>query len=215
VAHLRVYGCLCFAKELNQVRKLDDRSRPGVFLGYADGAKAYRVYDPVSRRVLVSRDVIFDETRGSDWNSSAEHTASMAEELNIDFELVAAGVPEGRDAPSPSLAATSTVSGSPTPGELGDAASPAGASTLPSPASTSRASPSSAPAHSLALETPVAAEPDPVELATPLEHDEEQLDAFYRRRTPPLPHDGQHPRRGVHPRSGASGVRAAALDARC
>jgi len=26
-----------------------------VFLGYADGAKAYRVYDPVSRRVLVSR----------------------------------------------------------------------------------------------------------------------------------------------------------------
>jgi len=41
VAHLRVFGCLCFVKELNQVRKLDDRSRPGVFLGYADGAKAY------------------------------------------------------------------------------------------------------------------------------------------------------------------------------
>ena len=81
VAHLRVYGCLCFAKELNQVRKLDDRSRPGVFLGYADGAKAYRVYDPVSRRVLVSRDVIFDEAGGWDWNSSAEHAASMVEEL--------------------------------------------------------------------------------------------------------------------------------------
>jgi len=55
VAHLRVFGCLCFAKELNQVRKLDDRSRPGVFLGYAEGAKAYCVYDPMSRRVLVSR----------------------------------------------------------------------------------------------------------------------------------------------------------------
>ena len=64
VAHLRVFGCLCFTKELNQVRKLDDRSRPGVFLGYADGAKAYRVYDPVARRVLVSHDVVFDEKRG-------------------------------------------------------------------------------------------------------------------------------------------------------
>ena len=48
VAHLRVFDCLCFVKELNQVRKLDDRSRPGMFFGYADGAKAYRIYDPVS-----------------------------------------------------------------------------------------------------------------------------------------------------------------------
>jgi len=63
VAHLRVFGSLCFVKELNQVRKLDDRSRPGVFIGYADGAKACRVYDPVLRRVLVSRDVVFDEAR--------------------------------------------------------------------------------------------------------------------------------------------------------
>jgi hypothetical protein len=61
-----VFDCLCFAKELNQVRKLDDRSRPGVFIGYADGAEAYRIYDKVSRRVLVSCDVVFDETRGWD-----------------------------------------------------------------------------------------------------------------------------------------------------
>jgi len=66
-------------------------------------------YDPVSRRVLVSRDVVFDETRGWDWNSSVEHAASMAEELSIDFELAAAGVPEDQDAPSSSPAATSTV----------------------------------------------------------------------------------------------------------
>ena len=161
------------------MRKLDDRSRPGVFLGYADDAKAYCVYEPVSRRVLVSRDVVFDETRGWEWNNSSEHAASMAEELSIDFELAAAGVPEDQDAPSSSSAATSTVSRSPAPGELGDAASPAGASTLPFPASASRASPSSAPSHSPALETPAAIEPDPAELATPLEDDEKRLDAFY------------------------------------
>lgn len=179
MAHLRVFSYLCFAKERNQVRKLDDRSRPGVFLGYANGAKAYRVYDPVAQRVLVSRDVVFNEMRGWDWISSAEHTASMAEELSIDFELAAIGGPEGQDTPSPSLAAMPPESRSPAPGELGDAASPVAASTPPSLASTSRASPSSAPANSPALETPAAAEPHPVELATPLEDDEERLDAFY------------------------------------
>ena len=44
------------------MRKLDDRSRPRVFIGYADGTKAYRVYDLKSRCVLMSRDVVFDET---------------------------------------------------------------------------------------------------------------------------------------------------------
>jgi len=29
VSHLRVFGCLAFAKELNHVGKLDDRSTPG------------------------------------------------------------------------------------------------------------------------------------------------------------------------------------------
>jgi transposase InsO family protein len=46
VTHLRLFGCLAFAKELNQVKKLDDRSRPGVFIGYAEGTKVYRVLDP-------------------------------------------------------------------------------------------------------------------------------------------------------------------------
>ena len=35
VSHLRVFGCLTFAKELGHIGKLDDRSTPGVFIGYA------------------------------------------------------------------------------------------------------------------------------------------------------------------------------------
>ena len=32
-----------------------------VFLGYAKGTKAYWLYDPRGDKVLVSRDVVFDE----------------------------------------------------------------------------------------------------------------------------------------------------------
>jgi len=61
VSHLHVFGCLAFAKELTHVGKLDDRSTPGVCIGYAEGAKAYRILDPATQHVRISRDVVFDE----------------------------------------------------------------------------------------------------------------------------------------------------------
>ena len=32
-----------------------------VFLGYAEGTKAYRLYDPRGGKVVVSRNIMFDE----------------------------------------------------------------------------------------------------------------------------------------------------------
>ena len=64
MSHLRVFGCRVFVKELNNFGKLDDRSCPGIFIGYEEGVKAYHVLDPVSRSVRISRDVVFDESHG-------------------------------------------------------------------------------------------------------------------------------------------------------
>ena len=47
-------------ERLNHVGKLDDRSTPGVFIGYAEGIKAYRILDPATQRVRISRDIVFD-----------------------------------------------------------------------------------------------------------------------------------------------------------
>ncbi|BAF27802.2 Os11g0199800 [Oryza sativa Japonica Group] len=60
VSHLRVFGCLAFVKELGPISKLDDRSTPGVFIGYAEGSKAYRILDPETQRVRTAHDVVFD-----------------------------------------------------------------------------------------------------------------------------------------------------------
>jgi hypothetical protein len=64
VSRLRVFDCLAFAKELGHIGKLNDRSTPGVFIGYAEGSKAYRIIDPGTQRVRTTRDVVFDEWRG-------------------------------------------------------------------------------------------------------------------------------------------------------
>ncbi|CAL1406991.1 unnamed protein product [Linum trigynum] len=41
--------------------KLNPRAKNGVFVGYGDGVKGFRVWSPSEHRVILSRNVIFDE----------------------------------------------------------------------------------------------------------------------------------------------------------
>jgi hypothetical protein len=43
------------------LKKLEDRSTKMVLLGYEPGTKAWKVFDPLSQRVHVTRDAVFDE----------------------------------------------------------------------------------------------------------------------------------------------------------
>jgi hypothetical protein len=40
-----------------------DQSTSGVFIGYTEGLKAYRIIDPGTQHVGTMRDVVFDEGR--------------------------------------------------------------------------------------------------------------------------------------------------------
>lgn len=81
VSHLRTFGCICYAKIDSQfLRKLDDRSRVLVHLGTESGTKAYRLFDSKTQRIVVSRDVVFDETKGWNWmrdNSERNQSGSF------------------------------------------------------------------------------------------------------------------------------------------
>ncbi|GJU53663.1 ribonuclease H-like domain, reverse transcriptase, RNA-dependent DNA polymerase [Tanacetum coccineum] len=66
--NLRVFGCIAYAKVPSQhLTKLDDRSTKMVYLGNKQGSKAYRLFDPTTQRVCVSRDVKFKEDETWDW----------------------------------------------------------------------------------------------------------------------------------------------------
>ena len=44
-----------------QRKKLDDKAVKCIFVGYSSESKGYRLYHPQSKRILVSRDVVFVE----------------------------------------------------------------------------------------------------------------------------------------------------------
>ena len=77
VEYFRVFGCLAHVHVPNQKRiKLDDKSLQCVLLGVSDESKAYRLFDPVAKKIIVSRDVVFEENEGWNWNMSREEMAS-------------------------------------------------------------------------------------------------------------------------------------------
>ncbi|TXG73665.1 hypothetical protein EZV62_002244 [Acer yangbiense] len=74
VDHFRVFGCIAHVHVPEERRtKLDNRSITCVLLGVSEESKGYRLFDPVAKRVVVSRDVIFEEEKQWDWDVSYEN----------------------------------------------------------------------------------------------------------------------------------------------
>ncbi|KAL8136100.1 hypothetical protein AgCh_010629 [Apium graveolens] len=77
--HLRIFGCVGHMKTPGiHARKLDDRSKPVVYLGKEAGTKAYRVFDPVGDKVHVSRDIVFEEYKKWPWDGEENNDARVS-----------------------------------------------------------------------------------------------------------------------------------------
>ena len=60
--HLRVFGCKEFVHVPKDERsKLDVKTRQCIFIGYGQDEFGYRLYDPVEKKLVRSRDVEFIE----------------------------------------------------------------------------------------------------------------------------------------------------------
>lgn len=77
VSNCRVFGCEAYAKELGSLKKLDERSKRFVFVGYSP--TGYRLWDASSRKIIVRRDVIFNEKRKETTQEEKKHVRELEE----------------------------------------------------------------------------------------------------------------------------------------
>ena len=69
VLHLNFFVCIAYAQVPETKRKkLDDHGKKCIFIGYSEELKAYKLYNPLTNKVVVSRDVIFSEDESWRWN---------------------------------------------------------------------------------------------------------------------------------------------------
>ena len=74
VGHFRIFGILTYSHVPSKKRtKLEPTTEKGIFVGYDETAKAFRIYLPSQRKVVVRRDVKFEEERAFRRSRESEH----------------------------------------------------------------------------------------------------------------------------------------------
>jgi hypothetical protein len=62
VSHIKIFGCPVFIQILKEKRnKLEPSGKKGIFVGYCEVSKAFKIYIPGHHHIDLSRDVTFDE----------------------------------------------------------------------------------------------------------------------------------------------------------
>ena len=101
--HLRIFGSIAYVHIPKQKRhKLDAKSSPFVFVGYDENTKGYRVYNPLTNKVQIARDVCFAENEVHDCSNTQD------EELTGSKIVVVEDQPPSLN-PTPSLNTTPQV----------------------------------------------------------------------------------------------------------
>jgi hypothetical protein len=78
-----VFGCRANVRPaVPYLKKLDDRSVAMVYFGVKEGSKAHRLFDPQTKKIVVSRDVIFEEAEAWKWNSEFGENSEFVVEYN-------------------------------------------------------------------------------------------------------------------------------------
>ncbi|KAH9726202.1 hypothetical protein KPL70_008169 [Citrus sinensis] len=80
VDHLKIFGSIAYALIPAQSReKFDEKGEKYLFIGYSDESKGYRLLNPTTNKLVISRDVVFDEASAWQWVNDQSQASSFFE----------------------------------------------------------------------------------------------------------------------------------------
>ncbi|GMP88730.1 hypothetical protein CsSME_00040608 [Camellia sinensis var. sinensis] len=69
VNYLKIFECVAYTKIPEARRtKLDDKGEKCILIGYGDRTMGYKLYNPITKKVIMSKDVISEEEEAWNWN---------------------------------------------------------------------------------------------------------------------------------------------------
>ncbi|GFS40862.1 hypothetical protein Acr_00g0070940 [Actinidia rufa] len=86
---LHIFGCSVYFHVTES--KLDPRAKKAIFLSFSSGTKAYRLWCPELKKVILSKNVTFDESRMLQLKISKKENLSLTSTQQV--ELVSSVVP--------------------------------------------------------------------------------------------------------------------------
>ena len=90
---LKIFRCPAYAHVDNG--KLELRSIKCIFLGYKAGVKGYKLWCPENRKVVISRDVVFDETAMLP-NLSLKDSSNKENQKQVKHQINTESTPQAR-----------------------------------------------------------------------------------------------------------------------
>jgi hypothetical protein len=86
VEHISIFGCLTYSHvPSNRRAKLDPTTQQGILVGYSKVSKAYQIYIPSQRGVVVRRDVRFEEGRA--FQRSLKSRVSIDDDVEAQIDV--------------------------------------------------------------------------------------------------------------------------------
>ncbi|PNY01125.1 putative LRR receptor-like protein kinase, partial [Trifolium pratense] len=90
VKHFHLFGSKCYILANKEPRrKLDPKSEEGIFLGYSTNSRAYRVYNPITKVIMESVNVVIDDSpspKQEDVAADGEPSIELTDDSGLEEE---------------------------------------------------------------------------------------------------------------------------------
>lgn len=82
VEHFRIFGCVGYAlMPYEKIIKFDEKSIKCVMFGLIEESKAYRLFNSDTKKIIISRDVQFDESKWWNWEDKEKEKELIWEDI--------------------------------------------------------------------------------------------------------------------------------------